>query len=113
MQVPLQITIRNMQHSDTLEAHIREKVERLAGFHPRITSCRVTVEASARHRRQGRLFQVRIDVRVPQREIVATRDRDEDVYVAVRDAFDAAKRQLEEVVRELRGDVKSSDHERT
>jgi cold shock CspA family protein len=49
---------------------------------------------------------VRIDVRVPQHEIVATRDHHEDVYVALRDAFDAAKRQLEEFVREDRGDVK-------
>jgi ribosomal subunit interface protein len=106
MQVPLQITIRNMQHSDALEAHIREKIERLAGFHPRITSCRVTVEESGKHRHQGRQFQVRIDVRVPQHEIVATRDRDEDVYVALREAFDATKRQLEDVVREQRGDVK-------
>jgi ribosomal subunit interface protein len=106
MQIPLQITIRNMQHSDALETHIRQKVEKLAEFHPRITSCRVTVEESAKHHHQGRQFQVRIDVRVPQREIVATRDRDEDVYVALREAFDAAKRQLEEVVREQRGDVK-------
>lgn len=112
MQVPLQITIRNVQHSDALEALIRDKVVKLTEFHPRITSCRVTVEASARHRRQGHLFQVRIDVRVPQREIVATRDRDEDVYVALREAFDAAKRQLDEAVRELRGDVKSGDQDR-
>ena len=106
MQVPLQITIRNMQHSDALEAHIREKVAKLAEFHPRITSCRVTVEESGKHHHQGHQFQVRIDVRVPQHEVVATRDRHEDVYVALRDAFDATKRQLEEVVREQRGDVK-------
>ena len=106
MQVPLQITIRNMQHSDALEAHIRDKVAKLAEFHPRITSCRVTVEESGKHHHQGRQFQVHIDVRVPQREVVATRDQHEDVYVALRDAFDATKRQLEEVVREQRGDVK-------
>ena len=106
MQVPLQITIRNMQHSDALEAHIRDKVVKLAEFHPRITSCRVTVEESGKHHRQGRQFQVRVDVRVPQHELVATRDQHEDVYVALRDAFDATKRQLEELVREQRGDVK-------
>jgi ribosomal subunit interface protein len=95
-----------MQHSDALEAHIREKVAKLAEFHPRITSCRVTVEESGKHHHQGQQFQVRVDVRVPQHEIVATRDQHEDVYVALRDAFDATKRQLEEVVREQRGDVK-------
>ena len=107
MQVPLQITVRNMQQSDALEAHIRDKVAKLAEFHPRITSCRVTVEESAKHHHKGRLFQVRVDVRVPQHEIVATRDQHEDVYVALRDAFDATKRQLEDVAREQRGDVKA------
>jgi ribosomal subunit interface protein len=107
MQVPLQITVRNMQHSDALEAHIRDRVGKLAEFHPRITSCRVTVEESARHHHKGRLFQVRVDVRVPQHEIVATRDQREDVYVALRDAFDATRRQLEDVAREQRGDVKT------
>ena len=98
MQVPLQITVRNMQQSDALEAHIRQKVEKLAEFHPRITSCRVTVEESGKHHHQGRQFQVRIDVHVPQHEIVASRDWHEDVYVALREAFDAAKRQLEALV---------------
>lgn len=107
MQVPLQITVRNMQQSDALEAHIRDKVAKLAEFYPRITSCRVTVEESAKHHHKGCMFQVRVDVRVPQHEIVATRDQHEDVYVALRDAFDATKRQLEDVAREQRGDVKA------
>lgn len=106
MQVPLQITIREMQHSDALEASIREHAAKLELFHPRIGSCRVAVEQTRRHHRQGRQFTVRIDVRVPGEEIVVTRDHHEDVYVAVRDAFDAAKRQLEEVIREKRGDIK-------
>ena len=106
MQVPLQITIRNMQHSDALEAHIRDKVERLAGAHPRITSCRVTVEELRKHHQQGRHVRVRIEAHVPgHQELVANRDHDEDVYVALREAFDATKRQLEEVVRGQRGDT--------
>ena len=103
----MQITVRNFRHSDALEAQIRDRVAKLEEFHTRITSCRVTIEESRKHHHQGRLFQVRIDVRVPQREIVATHDHNEDIYVALRDAFDSARRQLEEVVRELRGDVKS------
>jgi ribosomal subunit interface protein len=106
MQVPLQITTRNIDHSEALDAHIREKVAKLEQFHGGITSCRVTVEELNRHQHQGRQFSVHVDVRVPGREIAVSRDHDEDVYVALRDAFDAAKRQLEEVVRERRGDVK-------
>ncbi len=106
MQVPLQITTRDMPHSDALEAQIREKAAKLEEFHPRITSCRVTVEQLGQHHHQGRQFRVRIDVRAPGQEIVTNRDHHEDVYVALRDAFDAMKRQLEDTVRVKRGDVK-------
>ena len=106
MHIPLQITMHEIPQSAGLEAHIREKAGKLEEFHPRITSCRVTVEKLDRHSHQGGQFRVRIDVRVPGKEIVANRDHHEDVYVALRDAFDSAKRQLEEQVREARGDVK-------
>lgn len=107
MQIPLQITMRDMDRSDTLDAAIHEHAAKLEQFHSRITRCRVTVEQLRRHHLQGRHFAVKIDLRVPGREIAATRDHDEDVYVALRDAFDSAKRQLEETARELRGDVKT------
>jgi ribosomal subunit interface protein len=106
MQVPLQITIRDLPRSEALEARIREKASKLEEFHERITSCRVTVEELRKHHHQGRHFQVSVDVRVPGKELVANRSHHEDVYVALRDAFDAAKRQLEEVARLKRGDVK-------
>ncbi len=107
MQIPLQITFRNLPRSEPLEARIREKARRLEGFHSHITACRVTVEEIDRHRQQGKQFRIRIDVRVPEHEIVVDRDHDEDVYVALGVAFDAAARQLEDVVRIQRGDVKA------
>ena len=106
MQIPLQITVRHMPRSDALEARIRDQAAKLDEFHPHLMSCRVTVEEKGRHQKQGRQFQVRIDARVPGREIVANRDHDEDVYVALRDAFAAVTRQLEEEVRVTRGHVK-------
>ncbi|MCW5619957.1 MAG: ribosome-associated translation inhibitor RaiA [Burkholderiales bacterium] len=111
MQVPVQITIRDMQRSEALERHIRERAAKLEEFHDRITSCRVTVEQMAQHQHQGRPFRVSVDLRVPGKEIVANRDHHEDVYVALRDAFDAVKRQLEELVRLQRGDVKVHEPE--
>ena len=106
MQLPLQITIRDFPQSDALEARIREKAAKLGEFHPRMTSCRVTVEEMRKHHQQGRHFQVSVDVRVPGKEIVVNHAHDEDAYIAVRDAFDAAKRRLEEAVRVRRGDAK-------
>ena len=99
MQIPLQITVRDMPHSDMLDARIHEKAVKLSEFHSNITSCRVTIEESRKHHRQGRHFQVAIDVRVPGRKLLANKAHDEDVYVALRDAFDAVKRQLDQHIR--------------
>jgi len=97
MQIPLQITVRHMARSDALDARIRDQAAKLEEFHPNLISCRVTVEGIDRHQTQGRQFQVRVDARVPGREIAASRDQNEDVYVALRDAFAAMARQLEEI----------------
>ncbi|HYA21018.1 MAG TPA: HPF/RaiA family ribosome-associated protein [Burkholderiales bacterium] len=109
MQVPLQITFRNFPRSDAVEARIREKVAKLEEFYSRITSCRVVVEQRDRHHHQGKQFTVRLDIRVPGHELAIDRDHHEDIYVAVRDAFDAAARKLEDVARVQRGDVKAHE----
>ncbi len=113
MQIPLQITVRDVDHSEAVEAHIREKAKKLDEFFKHIMSCRVIVEVPHKHHRQGKHFQVRIDIGVPGGEIAVNRDHNEDVYVALRDAFDAAKRQVEDYVRKMRGDVKTHESWRT
>ncbi len=113
MQIPVQITIRDMEHSEALEARIREKAHKLDEFFNHIMSCRVVVEMPHKHHHQGKQFNVRIDIGVPGSEIVVNRDHAEDVYVALRDAFSAAKRQLEDYVRKVRGDVKTHEPKRT
>lgn len=112
MQIPLQITIRDVEHSAALETHIREKAKKLEEFCSHITSCRVVVEEPHRHHHQGKQFGVRIDIGVPGREIVVNHDHDSDVYVALRDAFATAKRQVEEYARIHRGDVKTHEPKR-
>ena len=114
MAAPLQITVRDMPHSEVLDEAIRKKAEKLNRFYDRITSCRVLIEAAHRHRHQGKRYQVRIDITVPGSEIAITRDPSgndshEDVYVAIRDAFDSARRQLQEYARRERGEVKTHE----
>ncbi len=111
MQLPLQVVFRNMDPSAAIEARIRERAASLEHYHDRIMSCRVAVELHHRHHHQGNLFHVRVDLKVPEGEIVASRapaehHAHEDVYVAIRDAFDAARRQLEDHARRRRGVVK-------
>lgn len=108
MQVDAIISFKGMKPSPAVEADIRERVDRLEQFHDRIIGCRVVVEAPHRHQNKGKLYHVRIDLRVPGGEIVVSREAGldhahEDVYVALRDAFSAAQRQLEDHVRKTSG----------
>jgi ribosomal subunit interface protein len=111
MKLSPEITFRGLSRSAALEADIREKLDKLDRFFPQIMSCRVMVEAQHKHQHQGNIYHVRIDLTVPGKELAVSRDpgqhqAHEDVYVALRDAFDAARRQLEDYARVLRGDVK-------
>ena len=111
MQLPLEVRFHNLDRSDAVEAAVREAATKLERFADGITSCHVTIEGPHKHHQQGNLFAVRIDVRYAGGEVVASRDPSahhahEDVHVAIRDAIDAAARQLADYVRERRGDVK-------
>lgn len=111
MQLPLQITFRHMASSPALEKRIRRRAQELEHFFDRITACRVTVECRHPRQQQGNVFEVRIDLTVPGREISVGRDRGinhahEDAHVAVRDAFDALRRRVEDHARHARGEVK-------
>ena len=107
MQVPLRVTFRDMEPSPAIDERVRERAAALEQFCGDITACHVVVEEHHRHHHQGRLFHVRIDLTVPGTVLIVNREphehhAHEDVYVAIRDAFDAARRQLEDWVREHR-----------
>jgi cold shock CspA family protein/ribosome-associated translation inhibitor RaiA len=108
----IQVTFHGLAHSETIERRIREKAAQLTRAHSDIISWRATVDAPHQHHHRGQLYSVRLDIRVPAAEIVVNRGhhRDhahEDVYVAIRDAFDAADRRLGEHAQQRRGEVKS------
>ena len=111
MQLPLEILFHGMERSDAVESAAQRKAQHLERFCGDIMSCRVVVDLLQKHRNQGRPFGVRIDLTLPGRELVVNRVEHEDVYVALRDAFDDMKRQLEEAVRQRRGDVKQHARE--
>ena len=114
MVIPLQIVFRNMEPSDAVEARVREKAGNLEQFSKDIMSCRVIIEAPHKHHHKGNIYAVKIDMTLPGKEIVADRNpgqdhAHEDVYVAIRDAFHAARRQLEDHVRLHRNKVKTHE----
>jgi ribosome-associated translation inhibitor RaiA len=111
MDLPLQITFRHMDPSPALEARIRRKAEELDQVFDRIVSCRVVVECRHKHHQQGNLFEIHIDLGVPGSQVIAGRNHrishtHEDAHVAMRDAFGAARRQLEEHIRAIRDAAK-------
>ena len=112
MQVPLEIAFEGMDPSDAIEARVRKEARRLERFSSRITSCRVVIELPGKRHHHGDLFAAHVHVTMPGGgEIVAGRSSKqdhshEDVYVAIRDSFSAACRQLEDHVRKRGGNVK-------
>ncbi len=114
MQVPLQITIRNMKASETLESYIRERAAKLDEICETLISCRVVLEAPHKHKKKGRLYHVSIDLNMPGKTIAVNREPEQhqahqDMHVVVRDAFDAVQRQLREAVTTRKGQVKTHE----
>jgi len=106
MQLPLKITDRSMDLSEAAREDIREKSELLKKYYDRISRCEVIVDAPHRHRSKGLLYEVRINITAPDAEMIIKRETDEDIYVAIRDAFDAARRRLEDLARRQRREIK-------
>jgi ribosome-associated translation inhibitor RaiA len=109
--IPVQITFRHMEPSPALETRVRELTDHLGTFSDRILGCRVVVDSPHRHHHQGKVFNVKVQLALPGEDVVVDmerpdRDGHEDVYVVLRDAFDAAKRQLQQRMAALRGDEK-------
>lgn len=114
MQLPLEIRFQNVDASSAVEADIERRVEKLERLADDIVSCRVVVEAPHKHHHKGKLYAVHVDLRVPGGELVASREPSdkqahEDVYVAVRDAFEAVSRQLQDFVEKRQGKVKQHE----
>ncbi|HYX23462.1 MAG TPA: HPF/RaiA family ribosome-associated protein [Thermoanaerobaculia bacterium] len=108
MQIPLEISTRDVTLIPPIEAELRKRADKLERHYKRITSCRIALERpTGNHHHDGGPFRVRVDVTVPGSELVADK-QSEEIFIAIRDAFDAAERQVDAFVERRRGFVKSS-----
>ncbi len=110
----LQITFRHMEHSDAVESKIREQAKKLETLYDHILSCHVVVEAPSKHHHKGQNYSIHLDITVPDKELVvdrnpSSRTNHADIYIAIRDAFDAARRRLEDYARRRRQEVKTHE----
>lgn len=107
MQRPLKITSRDFVLTEPVEAEIRRRAAALDNYYQRLSGCEVIVEAPAiKHHRKGGPFIVRIRLTTPGKELAVDHQAEEEISQAIREAFDAARRVLEDHVREMRGAVK-------
>jgi ribosome-associated translation inhibitor RaiA len=101
MSIQLQITFRGMEPSDAVEAKIREMIEWLERFYDRLMRCHVVVEAPHQHPREGNLYCASLELTIPGAPAITVdrahhdKHEHEDVLVAIRDAFAAARRHLQ------------------
>lgn len=107
MAIPVTVTFRDMTPSPSVETFVRRWADRLERVDSRILRCEVTIERPHRHHEHGNRFRVRVLVAVPGHDIAVSHEpgedgAHEDVRVAVRDSFRAARRQLEDHLRRLR-----------
>ncbi len=112
MQTEPTIVFRGMEPSPMLRQRIEQRIQHLQRLHPHVLGCQVSVEPHALHGRQGHRFHVRVELSVPGHVLVVNREpiehqAHEDAFVAVRDAFDAMERRVEDLARVQRGDVKT------
>jgi ribosome-associated translation inhibitor RaiA len=112
MSIPLDLTFRDMEPSDAVTAAIQHALDHLSAVFSRIQRCSVVVERPHQSKRHGQGFHIRLEIVVPDRVINVARDPGHgddhvNVYVAINDAFHAARRQLHDHAEIIRGDVKA------
>jgi ribosome-associated translation inhibitor RaiA len=112
LKVITQITFRGLPHSDAVEEKIREKSSKLEKHYRYIQRCIVVIESLHHRHHQGVEYGVNIEIVVPDKGVIVNQSKHsshthEDLYVSIRDAFDAAKRQLEDYASIRRGETKS------
>ncbi len=109
MQIPTEVTFHGVDRSEAVEASVQRWVARLEAMYDRITKCGAVISMPHKRQRHGYEFSVSVVLEVPRGEIVVTHIRHEDIYVAIADAFRAARRQLHDHIDIQRGFVKAHD----
>jgi ribosomal subunit interface protein len=107
MQTKPQITFRDIPQTDALVDSINQHIEQLELLFDKIIACHVTIEQSQKKQHQGKIYNAKIILDVPRKQIISNKNHDEDIYVAIRDGFSHTERMLKEYRREQQGEVKA------
>lgn len=107
MNLPFTLQFDGLAHSDAVEDLARSRVEHLERHFADLTACRVAISRESRHGQAGGFFSARVAMTLPGRELIVSHAHEHDAYIALRDAFDAVSRRLEDSEQVRRGRVKT------
>ncbi len=108
MQVPVQITFRdNLENTPAVEKHIQEKVDHLQHYCQNLIACHIVVELANKNQNNGNQYNTRLTLTVPNKELISTKNEDENLYASIKTGFEDLIRQLEEYNNQMHGQVKN------
>lgn len=113
MDTPLEITFKGLDKSLSIEEKIQEKVAKLERIFARITHCRVVVSAPNKHAHKGKSYEIKIDIGIPDHKpLILTHESEvgnaqADLLIALRDAFEIAKRRLDDIAKRVKTSARS------
>lgn len=95
MQIDPRITMHDLPRTEALEWHISGKVRMLGKLYPGMTGCHILLARPEQRRQKARLFSATVTVDYPQGEVEGISEHENDLYIAIRDAFAAVERELQ------------------
>ena len=102
-----QVVFRGIDHSQAVEEAVHKRAEKLQRYSDQIQSLRVTLESPHNNHHKGKVYHVGVEAFIPNHDIVVNHEQHdkhshEDIYVAIRDTFDAVERQIKELAEKQR-----------
>lgn len=109
--ISTEITVRDIENTPAIQDQIEKKLHKLEQFYDRIESCKVVIDIPQNHKHNGKIYNVTLEILVPGKKLVVNRNPNEDLYVAIRDAFDALTNQVKDYRDRQQGDTKTHQEE--
>lgn len=104
-----QIVFHNIEQTDAITEAVQKRIHKLQRFCDQILTGRVVLDSPHNNHHKGKVYSVSLEIHASSMEVRVNQDQHdnhahEDLYVAIRDAFNVAERQLRSVDKKHRAD---------
>ncbi|HBN13621.1 ribosome-associated translation inhibitor RaiA [Pseudohongiella sp. SYSU M77423] len=102
MSNEFQVVFHNLEQTEAIVDAVNKRIDKLRRFCSDIIGGRVVLDSPHNNHHKGKVYSVTLELHTPNKPVVVTQEQHdnhahEDLYVAIRDAFNAAERQLKSV----------------